>query len=204
MLRVTMLLMGLVVLAAAGQSQALTVVDFHTDAVIQEGDAYDVVNVWDNARIVMTGGMVREVRLHDGSSLDVSGGDIGEYLFVGDASYLRMSGPAESSLIIAFAGTSVSDMYGWVKGANLSATGESRVNVYGYGFQVSTNYGAVLLHGIWENDEAFSMYLRGGERDYARFVLHEIPEPGVLGLLAVGWVVSRWRRNAVHASGRSH
>jgi len=61
MFRVTMVLIGLGAALAPKQSQALTVVDFHADGVIQEGDAYDVVNVWDNANVIMMGGVVTTV-----------------------------------------------------------------------------------------------------------------------------------------------
>ena len=54
--------------------------DIYTDAVIEEGDIYNVVRVYDtlpdHTTLNMVGGMVDWIRTHDYSTLNVTGGNV--------------------------------------------------------------------------------------------------------------------------------
>ena len=185
MFRVTMVLIGLGAALAPKQSQALTVVDFHTDAVIQEGDAYDVVNVWDNANVVMLGGVVRNVYTRDTSTLHIAGGEVISGVQSFDASSVQFAGGMGGGMYLSFTDWSVIHLTGGIQAAHVSAFVGSTVNIYGYGFSEEDRGGTVAITGFWGDGTPFTMTLRGPDT-YSRVVFHVVPEPGTLGLIACG------------------
>jgi len=54
------------------------------------------------------------------------------------------------------------------------------------------NYGYGFVNGEWEDHTHFSIDLSGSDT-YSRVILHEIPEPATLLLLALGGLLSRNR-----------
>jgi len=59
-----------VMLLLASQVQAIDV-DFYDDGVIESSDNYEVVNVWNDAIVDMTGGYLARLRTHDFSTINI-------------------------------------------------------------------------------------------------------------------------------------
>jgi len=195
-----MLLMGLVVLAAAGQSQALTVVDFHTDGIIQDGDVYDVVNVWDNANVVMIGGNVHQVFAYDDSIFTVSGGSVSGSIRGYGSSLVSLLGGSSGypySLTLGVWDSAVLELRGGFTYGSADARDSAAVDLFCYDLDIVEGdvrgYPYYIAKGRWADGSPFSIGL-GWEHTYLRTVFHEVPEPATVGLLFSGFVLMRWRR----------
>jgi len=192
-----------------------TTVAFYTDGVIQEGDVYSYVYVYNNATVDMTGGVVTTVLVaYDSSTVNISGGILHQIgsSYESAASTLNLSGSMQadeveiggSSVLNMFDGTigsveidNIANLYGGIISDYLLAT--STVNIYGYDFQynpLAGDYRGGQLTGFWLNDTPFSIDLYyddtpGGSLvdTYPHIVL--IPEPATILLLGLGILLQR-------------
>jgi len=201
MFRVTMVLLGLVVLAGGqagattGQGPPTTVVDFYADGVIQEGDIYGVVNVWDNANVVMTGGDVWEVHTHGLSTFTVLGtgsttASHTTWLAAYGASSISITGGA-TYYYLSFSDSAVGVVTGGFVNCQVSVYDDASLNVYGHGFDAiwDARQRRYYVSGFWADGAPF--HLEMTHDAYLRTVFHEIPEPTTLGLLLLGSVLMR-------------
>lgn len=191
-----------------------TTVAFYTDGVIQEGDEYRYVSVYNDATVDMTGGIVTKIfTAYDSSTVNISGGAL-NILDSFDSSTLNLSGnPQINDIEVYFSGTvnmlsgtvgsveihNIANLYGGIISDYLLAT--STVNIYGYGFEyapLSGDYRGGQLTGFWMNDAPFSIDLYYSDTPggpiidtYAHIVL--IPEPATLLLLGLGVLILKKR-----------
>ena len=101
MKRATIVLIWAGLPLSAGNCAANLNWDIYSDAVINEGDVYDRVNVYDstagNTRLEMLGGLAGELAVHDSSTVKMGGGDINS-LFMLDTSLASISGGRVGSI----------------------------------------------------------------------------------------------------------
>ncbi|HIJ53263.1 MAG TPA: hypothetical protein HPP66_08935 [Planctomycetes bacterium] len=207
---------------------------FTSDGVIQEGDEYWNVRVYDTVGdhtiVDMTGGTVDSLCAHHESIVNVSGGDIAT-LRSRDSSSVNVFGCSIYELYADDRGTvhiwdnahvdilrTRSDSMTTVAGGTLGLISASRfgtvnligglvydylaagdsgiINIYGYRLtKIDTggHYGSGFVSGEWLDKTAFNIDLSGADT-YSRVILHEIPEPATVLLIAVGSVCLRKRR----------
>jgi len=157
-----------------------TPIDFTTDGVIEDGDTFTFVHIFSEASVDMTGGFIRDgLRLNDTSTFNAYGGTLGfeSYLFsqveVLDSSVLNLYHweLPEYHLI-------------WTQGDL------AKIHVYGSDFLYEAHSSDWWLHGKWADGDPFTLMFRG---PFTRpnVILHEIPEPGTILLLALGGVFLR-------------
>jgi hypothetical protein len=195
-----------------------TIVAFYTDGVIQDGDVYDYVSVYNDATVDMTGGIVTvQLGAYDSSTVNISGGVLhGVFTSAGasTASTLNLSGSMQADAVgIWGLGTlnmlggtvgsvennNIANLYGGIISDYLWAT--STVNIYGYGFQynpLAGDYRGGQLTGFWMNDTPFSIDLWYLNVPYAPLIdtyshIVLIPEPATILLLGLGVLMLKKR-----------
>lgn len=180
---------------------------FYDDDIIQDGDIYpwpDPVHVYDTppdtTTIQMTGGSIDTIFMHDTSTLNVSDGYIA-WVNGQDSSTIEIIGGdisrlyANDSSIFNIHG----GRFGWLDSAFdtlLTANISGVFNIFGYGFTYTpaeVGEGSFLLKGFWRNGDPFRVGLT--DRVYSNHViLHEVPEPCTLSLLALGGLLLRRKK----------
>jgi hypothetical protein len=150
-----------------------TSIDFYADDRIGNGDNFDFVNIWNNATIEMTGGIVKyRIDTYNTSTLNISGGDV-PYIDLHDASIVNLSG----GLHIASDGL----QHCWI----YPSTGT--VNIYGRDLAWIIN--SQNVHGYWSDGSEFLITF--ARIANATINLHEIPEPATALLLCIGVTLLR-------------
>ncbi len=154
-------------------------IDFYTDGVIQDGNAYNVVRLFDDATVNMTGGVIMTyLELFNTSTFNAYGGSMG------GASSIRLF----DSSVVNLRKLEVGEAYGWPT-TIIELAGEGgtqQINFYGYGFYYD-NYG---LNGYWSDGSKFIFGIRDAETQSA-LVFHEVPEPATLLLISLGGLLLR-------------
>jgi len=171
---------------------------FTSDAVIQEGDEYPGVVVYDTppdiTTIDMTGGFVDHFCTYDSSITNISGGLVAA-LSTYNSSAVYISGGwvapiyvFDSSVVNISGGTPGGKHKRWL--GSVDAYDLSEVNIYGSEFKYDPcgydHWGYEhdgLLTGVLADDTPFSLYIQE-EEFYSHVNL--IPEPGTVLLLAFG------------------
>lgn len=194
------MIVGACALAAlfAGAARATVIVDFHSDGAIQDGDVYDVVNIWNNANVVMTGGLVEQVYTHDFSSFSLSGGEIASGMKGLDSSRLYVVGGTSNRIWLDCLDSSVLVMKGGIEQGSIFAGDFATVDIHGYDLVVTPLGRDMGVQGYWINQQRFWIELRGGAGTYSKTDLHTIPEPATFGLLAFGVVFLKPRARNRH------
>ena len=192
---------------------------FTSDGVIQDGDDYNLVDVYGDTTIVdMIGGEVALLWTYDQSIVNISGGLVA-YAQTNDQSIINISGGLVheprawyDSIInvtggecwnVEVGGGQFDISGGQITGKGIYApsTG-SVVNVYGYGFAYDPFAGGNdgQLTGFWRDTSPFSIdfYHPGTAptvNSYDAVVLHEvtpIPAPDAVLLGSLGLSISGW------------
>jgi len=209
------IIIAAVILLGVCNVQATTIA-FYTDGVIQEGDEYVSVGVYNDATVDMTGGIVTfQLTSYESSIVNISGGIL-EAIVCKDGSTLNLYGNMKaggmsvsgSGTVNVFGGNvnslkigsaNAANLYGGTISDYLKAT--STVNIYGYGFEydpLAGDYWGGQLTGFWLDDTPFSIDLYYSDTmgappidTYSHVVL--IPEPATILLFAFGWLALRKR-----------
>jgi len=205
-----------VIFLAAGQAWTTTIA-FYSDGVIQNGDEYSYVSVYNDAIVDMTGGTVTiQLGAYDSSTVNISGGVLNGVFTSGESvdSTLNLSGSMQadeveiwgSGTLNMLGGTigsveihNVANLYGGTISDYLLAT--STVNIYGYDFEydpLAGNYQGGQLTGFWLDDTPFSIDLYYQDIPGAPIIdtwshIVLIPEPTTILLLAIGGIILRKR-----------
>ena len=160
----------LIILPSACLAEDYPPIDFHTDGIIQDGNAFSFVQVFDNATVNMTGGLIDigGLWLYDSSVFNAYGGMI-------NSPYIQVTEQATFNLYYL----ELSETH------RIWAQDSATINVYGKNFEYVPSSSDWLLNGNWANNEEFSLRLRGPDtRNYV--FTYEIPEPGTFVLLIFG------------------
>jgi len=206
-----------VILLGASEAWA-TSIAFYEDGVIQEGDEYVSVGVFNDATVDMSGGIVTsQLTAYDSSLVNISGGSL-EAIISTDTSTVNLSGAMQigglgvrsSGTVDMFGGNvglieawnySTVNLHGGTISNYLLAYGDDSltVNIYGYGFDydlLAGNYRGGQLTGFWVDDTPFNIDLYyddtpGGPiiDTYSHITL--IPEPTTILLLSLGCLLLR-------------
>jgi hypothetical protein len=212
--KIIMIVVGMILMFLSAKGHAIT--NFYDDAVIQEGDVYDYVHVYNDAIIDISGGIVTALGAYDSSTINLSGGVL-DSLSATEYSTINLSGDTQigglgnydSGITNMYGGTVGSmkvgssnpvNLHGGVISDYLKAV--STVNIYGYGFEydpLAGDYRGGQLTGFWLDDTPFSIDLFGDPGGpssapidtYSHIVL--IPEPATILLLGLGGLFLRKR-----------
>jgi len=167
-----------------------TIVEFHDDWIIHEGDEYAEVHVYDDATVGMTGGRVVDLYANDSSTVNLFDGEV-LWLYAEDSSRICMYG-GSIDRALSLTGSSVASLYGGMSGAEVDIFDSGVVKVYGYGFEFqSTGPPGTTgwLSGYWLDGTPFNkMYLRNLPEPFPGSHVVLIPEPGTVLLVALGGV----------------
>jgi hypothetical protein len=197
---------------------------FYEDGVIQEGEVYSYVGVYNDAIVDMTGGNITDqLTARNTSTVNISGGFV--FALVGlDESRINIIGSVQGD-ILGLQGSANVNMSGGtfdIFEAYNSATGILRggtisdyvlaygaddllISVYGYNLAYNPDagsHGGGQVTGLWGDGAPFSIDLYavynppyGGTIDtWSHVVLHTIPEPSTLILLTFAVVFMRSHR----------
>ncbi|OHB53185.1 MAG: hypothetical protein A2Y12_06785 [Planctomycetes bacterium GWF2_42_9] len=169
-----------------------TTIDFYTDGIIQSGDCYDQVNVWNTAAINMTGGIAQSVWTYDSSTFNVQNGSVSLVVSLQNTSIVTILGGEIASLQLL--DNSIAYLYGGNITETLATAGMATVHIYGKNFNFIPKYsnGPGWITGNWSDGSFFSIYYRNYEPfPGTHLFLHEIPEPCTLGLVSLGFFTMR-------------
>ncbi len=206
------ILSAAVILLGVSEAWA-TSIAFYEDGVIQEGDVYSEVAVFNNAKVDMTGGVVTiQFTTWGSSTANVSGGIL-EALVSVETSTLNLSGDAQidslgvsdSGFTNMYGGTvgsmkawnhSTVNLYGGIISEYLEAYGTEDlvISIYGYGFEydpLAGDYRGGQLTGFWLDDTPFSIDLYYEDEPSGPLIdtwshIMLIPEPATILLLGLG------------------
>ena len=169
-----------------------TTVDFYTDGTIEEGAAFDYVNVWDAAAVDMSGGFVDQLTLNESSTFNLYDGEISVAHLL-DASTMTIYG-GEIVTDVGVFGNAVANLYGGIYSYYVAASESGSIHIFGYDFELTQSGSSYFLSGFWADGTAFTdIYLRGPDT-YPRVTLHVIPEPSAMFLLLAGFGLMRKTR----------
>jgi len=211
MRKIKILLVSAVIFCVATNLLAVPVdITFTSDAVIQDGDDYQNVWVYDTppdiTTVDMTGGVVGVLQNYNQSITNMSGGAVAHLLSDEQSTINISGGVVGEALIFSSGGTfnitggvcgKVAVSYGELNISGGQITyfidcGKGVVNVYGYGFEYDSPEHSPNLTGFWADGTPFGLDFIA----YDRVVLHEIPEPATLLLLGLGSLALRRKRRA--------
>jgi hypothetical protein len=200
-------------------SEVLAITNFFDDAVIQDGDVYDYVHVYNDATVDMIGGVVTSLTGWDSSTINVSAGILGGLGSV-EFSTLNLSGDMEADTLgVSDSGTlnmfggNVGLIEAWnhstvnLHGGTISnyllayGTEDLVISIFGYGFEydpLAGDYRGGQLTGFWLDDTPFSIDLYyddtpGGPVIDTWSHITLIPEPATILLFGLGIVLLRKR-----------
>jgi len=186
---------GLLLLAAA-TAQATIRRDIYSDAVIQPGNEYDVVNLYEDATVGMTGGKVQySLYTKDSSTLNLFDGEV-SFLCVYDSSRLYMYG-GQIRRSLALSGSGAASVFGGIIGPEIQIYDSGVLTVHGYAFewQAFTSLGTEgFLSGNLLDGTPFRAHLRTLPEPFPGSYVVLVPEPGTLLIFSIGGLILLGRR----------
>ena len=196
-----LIVIGLGVLGI-GRADA-TIMQFYADGIIQDGDDFDLVEIFNGATVVMVGGTVWDFHAYETSVLNIWGGNVGRgSVLAYDSSTINVGGGSldigvlrglNSSTVnisggsftgeIGVVDSSRMNIWGGIENTVLTAFHSSTVNIYGENFELTPSGSSFFLTGNWADAGVFDMYLRGS---HTLPRVNLIPEPASLALFGLG------------------
>jgi len=189
------IMMAAVMLLPLSQVQAIDV-DFYHDAVIDEGDIYDIVSVYDTPPDLTTvdtyGGSIESLRTYDSSTANIYGGEIWIDPQSYNSSTINIYGGSLICQSIIVWDSAILNIYGGdLNVGNAPYFSESsEVNIHGYGFSYD---GVRHLTGFLTDGSSFIFNELSPSR-YSHINLIVMPEPTTLLLVGLGCLLIRKRR----------
>ena len=183
-----LIIVASVMLLPVSKVQAVDV-DFYTDGVIESGDNYEVVNVWNDALVDMSGGYLARLRTHDFSTMNIYDGNVHQGISSLHSSTVNIYGGILTLDYLDILYSSVLNVYGGdlIIGNSPGFSESSTVNIYGYGF----NYGLNRLTGFLSDGSPFIF----NELPFDKYShMNLIPEPASVVLLSSGIIFLRKRK----------
>ena len=173
-----------IVLAVCGAGDAkATIIEFHENAVIQEGDQYDRVSIFGDSIVVMTGGSVGQMVGYDSSTLIIIDGQVEWWFELGDSA--------------------TAHLYGGTFDLLYAPAADAYFHIYGYDLTLEMPSSRYFLSGYWADGTPFELQLRRADTFGDQYVLHEIPEPTMLTFLVTGTFLLRRKTNGQNRTGKS-
>jgi hypothetical protein len=177
-------ILAAVMLLPAFQVQAINV-DFYSDAVIEDGDVYGIVRIYDTppdwTKVDMYGGSVESLRTYDSSTANIYDGVVLSEIRIANLSVVNIQGGNVTLDFLAVGDSSTLNIYGGglYVGNSPGFSEASTVNIYGYDF----NYGSNQLTGFLSDGSPF-IFNELLFDEYSHMNL--IPEPVSVLLLSLG------------------
>ena len=164
-------------------------IDFYTDGIIQDGNTFLNVRVFDDATVNMTGGNIKgDLELYNNSIFYAEGGAMAD-TSMGWSSRITLFDNSIINLYELDGGVAYGVPFTHIEvpsGAN------SQINFYGYGFQFNGD----ILSGYWEDGSSFLFSIRSNSETREALIFHEIPEPATFGILILGAATLRPSRRS--------
>jgi len=175
---------------------------FATDYLIEDGDVFGVLSLYDYDTFLMTGGTGHDLGLggwstgiiEDTDPLNIGQGDGGIWeMSVSGHSELTING-GEFYEIDCDNYSTLNLHGGQIFGSLMVEHTTTWVNIFGYGFNNDPFTGSPLT-GFWADATPFSINLVDSTiSTYDQLIFHEIPEPATLLLFGLGGLALRKRR----------
>jgi len=182
-------IVAMAMLVPVSQVQAIDV-DFYHDAVIDAGDMYTNVFVYDTppdtTTLDMYGGTVAGFLTYDSSTVNIYGGEVWWGLATYNLSTVNIYGGSVKCEGLIVDNTSTLNIYGgnFSSGNAPYFSESSTVNIYGYDF----NYDGWTLTGFLQDDSPF-IFTELTDLNYPHINL--IPEPASILLFGLGVLLLR-------------
>ncbi len=156
--------------------------------IIQEGDEYNQVNIYNDAEVDMSGGTVVGIDTYNSSTLTLHDGSVGSWgLYAYNSSIVNIYGWTNGIHIVAIDSSTVNLFQGNTNGS-MNPYGSSTVHIYGTDFDFSVNISSGTLTGKWADETDFSLFFRGETELPSQVILHEVPEPASITFLGLGFL----------------
>ncbi len=179
------------------------------DNYIENTDLYDTVWLNNNANLYVLGGQTSTIYTNHNSTLSLTDGIVYNIEMRGSSSCSFYDGftnrvycyesstlnvydwsnsqPFGGSFHIVAFGNSIVSLFQGNSLGQVNAYDNSQLNIFGKNLIFSNGY----IRGTWANGTDFSLYMRGQFDFPQQLILHEIPEPMTLALLALGGLLIR-------------
>jgi hypothetical protein len=175
---------------------------FAIDYLIEDGDEFGVLSLFDYDTFLMTGGTGHDVdfggwstgTIENTDPLNIAETDGGIWE-VDTYSYSELTINGGEFYELGAHGESIVNLHGGQILGDLTIYNDtSWVNIFGYGFNNDPFLGSPLT-GFWADATPFSMNLVDSTiSTYDQLIFHEIPEPATLLLFGLGGLALRKRR----------
>ncbi|RKY11554.1 MAG: hypothetical protein DRP65_03905 [Planctomycetota bacterium] len=175
---------------------------FATDYLIEDGDVFGVLSLYDYDTLLMTGGTGHDLGLggwstgtiEDTDPLNIAETEGGIWeMSVAAYSELTING-GEFYEIVGGQYSTINLHGGDIFGSLMVEHTTTWVNIFGYGFNNDPFPGSPLT-GFWADDTPFSINLVDSAiSTYDQLIFHEIPEPATLLLFGLGGLLLRKKR----------
>ena len=171
-----------------------TTIDFNDNGTITDGNVFDIANIWDNANVTMTGGIVYRCNMNNSASLDFYDGYIG-VIDMNDTSIARINADRTPTMYL-YENSQVHLFNGGLSPSALIYD-DAELHIYGYALEYIIG-GPDIIEGFWPDNQFFSIFIRNSPEGALRdnVFLHEIPEPSTLLLLGFFALFTRKRGDA--------
>jgi hypothetical protein len=168
-----------------------TTIDFNENGTITDGNVFDTVNIWDNANVTMTGGVVAFCNTYNSGILNYNDGDL-HFLYTYQTSQAWLY--ANESTECRIYDQSIVHLYNGGLVASALIYDDAELHIYGYNLEYIIG-GPDMVEGFWPDNQFFSIFIRNSPEGALRdnVFLHEIPEPSTLSLLGLFVLFTRKR-----------